>query len=332
MSSRFSLAFPEGAEGEVLILGADGQADLSVFDPDRTRIVQRLAPDHAALTARGWQVSAHSDGTAARTVIVIAPRARAETRARLADAAAHLAPGGVIWVDGQKEDGIESLLRELRGLTAVDAPISKAHGKIFRLPDAAGDIPADWTDQDVEIAPGFVTRAGVFSADGIDPGSALLAAALPDRLPARIVDLGAGWGWLSAQILARPGVETLHLVEADAIALNCARANVADPRAQFHWADATRFSLPEPVNAVVMNPPFHAGRRKGDARIGIDFIAAAARLLTGSGRLWMVANRHLPYETALAQHFSRVEDIGGDSRFKLFSATGAGRVRRKAAR
>ena len=324
MSSRLSLAFPDGAPGEVLLIGADAQADLTPFDRARTLVVQQMAPDHAALAAQGWRVGLRPEGRA-ETVVVFLPRARDLARARLAEAVAHLAPGGSLWVDGQKTDGIDAALRELRGLATVDGVESKAHGKIFRITGAMA-LPAAWAAHDLTPAPGFVTRAGVFSADGIDPGSALLAAHLPDRLPTRMADLGAGWGWLSAQILARQGVEVLHLVEADAVALDCARRNIADPRAHFHWADATRFALPEPVNGVVMNPPFHAGTRAPDARIGAGFIAAAARLLTGAGQLWMVANRHLPYEAALAQHFAQVAETGGDSRFKIIHATGAGRA------
>jgi 16S rRNA (guanine1207-N2)-methyltransferase len=45
----------------------------------------------------------------------------------------------------------------------------------------------------------MVTRPGVFSADGPDPASQALAAHLPEKLPTRMVDLGAGWGWLSAR-------------------------------------------------------------------------------------------------------------------------------------
>lgn len=331
MSSRLSLAFPEGAPGEVLLIGADAQADLTPFDRARTLIVQPMAPDHAALAAQGWRVGLRPEGPA-ETVVVFLPRARDQARARLAEAVAHLAPGSSLWVDGQKTDGIDAMLREMRGLACVDNVESKAHGKIFRV-TGAGALPAAWAAHDLTPAPGFVTRAGVFSADGIDPGSALLAAHLPERLPSRMVDLGAGWGWLSAQILARPGVEVLHLVEADATALDCARRNVTDLRARFHWADAMQFSLPEPVNGVVMNPPFHAGARAPDARIGAGFIAAAARLLTGAGQLWMVANRHLPYEATLETNFAQVAEIGGDSRFKIIHATGAGRaLKRKAPR
>ena len=48
-------------------------------------------------------------------------------------------------------------------------------------------------------------------------------------------------------------------------------------------------------------------------------------MLTGAGRLWMVANRHLPYEQVLRECFADMSEIGGDSRFKILTATGAHR-------
>lgn len=324
-AARFNLAFPEGHPGgTVLVVGAHGADDLSPLDPARTRIEQGYFPDHHALTARGFDVApvvtGHFD-----TAIVVLPRAKALGRARIAGAAARLAPGAALWVDGQKTEGVDSILKELRALAPVDEVHSKSHGKIFRVTVPDGDwLPADWHSRVTQIAPGFVTQPGVFSADGVDPASAMLAAALPDRMPTRVVDLGAGWGWLAAQALARPGIETIHLVEAEHDALEAARRNITDPRAQFHWADARAFTLREPVNGVIMNPPFHEGRA-ADPRIGADFIGSAARLLTGAGRLWLVANRHLPYESVLAQHFAQVREVRGDTRFKVIEASGAGR-------
>ncbi len=308
----------------MLLLGADGASDLAPFDPARLQIVQGFYPDHQALKARGFQVLTAAEGQF-DTALVFLPRARAEARARIADAAARLPVGAALWVDGQKTDGIDAMLKELRAMAPVDAVQSRAHGKIFRMTlPAPGWLPADWAARDHAPAPGMVTRPGVFSADAPDPASVALAAHLPDKLPTRIVDLGAGWGWLSAQILRHPGVEALHLVEADATALDCARRNIADPRARFHWADALDFRLAEPVNGVVMNPPFHEGRA-ADPRLGAGFIRAAAGLLTGAGRLWMVANRHLPYEQVLRECFADLAEIGGDSRFKIITATGARR-------
>ena len=135
----------------------------------------------------------------------------------------------------------------------------------------------------------------------------------------QVVDLGAGWGFLSAHVLAHEDVTAVHLVEAGNMALECARHNVTDPRAQFYWADATDWTTTERIDTVVMNPPFHTGRAAEPA-IGQAFVAAAARLLSGNGALWMVANRHLPYEVELKNRFADVEEIGGDARFKLFHA------------
>lgn len=319
------LAFPDGHPGgDVLVFGAGGSDDLSPLDPARTRIVQGNFPDHRMLASRGFSVEPQVDGRF-ETAIVILPRAKSEARARIAAAVERLLSGGVLWIDGRKTDGVDSILKELRSLCGVDEVHSKAHGKIFRVMLTENDrLPEDWAARPVEIAPGFVTRPGVFSADGIDPGSALLARHLPERLPTRLVDLGAGWGWLAAQALAHTGVEVVHLVEADHAALQSARDNIPDPRAQFHWADARDFHLPDPVNGVIMNPPFHNGR-DADPKLGAAFIATAAGLLTGAGKLWLVANRHLPYETVLREHFAQVTEIGGDNRFKLFEASGAGR-------
>ena len=194
--------------------------------------------------------------------------------------------------------------------------ISKAHGKLVSF--RAAQVPAAWVAADTPVE-GFITRPGVFSADGPDRGSQLLAAALPADLPARVADLGAGWGYLSRAILQRPGVKRLDVVEAEKAALDCARVNLASPRAEYHWADATTFKSERPWNAVVMNPPFHT-ERVPDPALGVAFIRAAHRGLLPDGVLYMVANRHLPYEPVLKALFRQVEDIGGDGAFRVSRA------------
>jgi 16S rRNA (guanine1207-N2)-methyltransferase len=115
-------------------------------------------------------------------------------------------------------------------------------------------------------------------------------------------------------------VAALDLIEAEALSLDCAQLNVTDPRARFHWADALRFTPEKAYDGIVMNPPFHTGRA-ADAGLGRAFIQAACRLLAPHGKLWMVANRHLPYESAMSESFRNVDIIGGNNAFKLFHAT-----------
>jgi 16S rRNA (guanine1207-N2)-methyltransferase len=210
----------------------------------------------------------------------------------------------------------------LRARVAILGNITKAHGRLFWFDPRGVDFSDLRAARQQIIAPDgrvFYTSAGAFSADGVDPASQLLATALPDDLPSHMADLGAGWGFLSAAVLARNGVETLQMVEADAAALAMARQNVPDPRAVAQWADATTFVPPSVVNGVVMNPPFHTGRIAQPA-LGLAFIAAAARILSTRGHLWMVANRHLPYDVPLAETFAEVTLLTQTPSFKVWHA------------
>ncbi len=315
MSLRVSLALEAGGlllpqEGRIDVLRPTRAVDLGVLDPARLCVVQPNKPDHDHFAAQGLTCVAVPQPGAVATLLFL-PRSKALARHLIAGAQ------GLVVVDGAKTDGVDSLLKDIRKRASVQGPISKAHGKVFWFQTKAG-LFDDWLARPAQVA-GFVTVPGVFSADGVDPASAALAQALPPHLGRRVADLGAGWGYLSARILQDTKVQSLDLVEADHDALDCARQTITDPRARFHWADATTWRPETGLDAVVMNPPFHTGRAAEPA-LGQAFIATAVRGLVPSGALWMVANRHLPYETTLRAHFGQVDEIGGDARFKLLRA------------
>lgn len=319
-SARLELALESGAFalpplGGVLVLRPREGDDLSALPRDRVVVRTGFRPDHDAFAAAGWQVA--GDGPFAAAVVCL-PRARAAALALIAEALAAVPAGAPVLLDGQKTDGIEPAIKACRvaGL-AMGEVLSKAHGKAVVLTAAAP--PAGWAAFRTEVEGGFVTGPFCFSADGPDRGSALLAAALPAKLPARMGDFGAGWGYLARAVLERPGVAELDLIEAEAKALDCARANIADTRARFQWADVTAFKPARLYDAIVMNPPFHVAR-SADPDLGLAFIRAAHRWLTPSGTLWLVANRHLPYDRTLATLFREVQDIGGDAVFRLTRA------------
>ncbi len=316
MSSRLDLALNSGLSlsQPLTVLAPTPDHDLSDL-PREAQVVQPFKPFHDHFATQGFVATPNSDAPC-QDAVVFLPRAKALARALIHQACSRAS--GVIVVDGAKTDGVDSLLKDIRKRVAIEGPISKAHGKIFWFQSDA-DAFADWAAPENQMVDSFHTAPGVFSADGIDPASALLLKSLPTKRGTRIADLGAGWGYLSAMLIGDT-LRSLHLVEADHTALTCARANVTDTRAQFHWADATKWSAPEPLDMVIMNPPFHTSR-SADPTLGQGFITSAARNLTRNGQLWMVANRHLPYEATLAEAFARVDEVAGDNRFKVFHAS-----------
>lgn len=318
-AERLAYALAEGLvlpDGPVAVLRPRATEQFDPVDRARLQMVQGFRPDYDALQAAGHIVDVAAKPAPA--VLVCLPRAKDHAYMLIAQAAA-LADQTVL-VDGQKTDGVDSILKALRGRVAVNS-VSKAHGRIIWFDPRGADF-SDWaaTPQTVQTAFGPMTTApGLFSADAVDPASQLLADVLPPDLPARMADFGAGWGYLSAAVLSRKGPEVLHLIEAEHHALDTARQNIRDPRAEFHWGDATNFTLPAALGGIVMNPPFHVGR---DARpeLGLAFIANAAGALGTRGQLWVVANRHLPYAQALEERFVHVSVLAEDTRFRVWHA------------
>ena len=317
--SGAGLALPEG---RIAVFHPGAGADLSDLPRDRVKVITGFRPDYEHFEAAGFDCATAPEGEYSAALVCLS-RARKRSQADIAMAAG-VAP--LVIVDGAKTDGVDAILRACRDRMPVEGPINKAHGKLFWF--AGGDAFADWAEGVAhEIVPGFVTRPGVFSADGIDPASEALAAVLPVKLGREVADLGAGWGYLAARVLERAGVERVHLVESEHTALDCARRNVTDTRAEFHWADARHWTPESGLDAVIMNPPFHT-TRDADPSLGRDFIRAAARVLKPGGSLWMVANRHLPYESTLAECFGDITALPGDNRFKLVHARRPSRHRR----
>jgi 16S rRNA (guanine1207-N2)-methyltransferase len=317
--------FPLPDTGSIAVWRPRAGDDLGALPLERVDVITGFRPDHDHFAARGLVRGLAGPHAAA---LVCLPRARDHARALVAEAVARAAPGAAVAIDGQKTDGIDTLLRDLRARGPLSDPLAKAHGRIAVLRAGAVDL-GDWAARDRVVEGGLLTRPGVFSADGADRGSALLAAALPAAPGRRIVDLGAGWGYLSRAILSRDGVERLDLVEAEAEALDCARRALADPRARFHWADARLFRPESPADAVVCNPPFHVGR-EADPALGLAFVEAAGRMLAPHGVLWLVANRHLPYDAALIPAFATVEEVAGDAGYRVIRAARPRRPRPRA--
>ncbi|MFC7302391.1 class I SAM-dependent methyltransferase [Cognatiluteimonas weifangensis] len=295
-----------------------------------------LKPDADALQRAGLPLAAGDDGRRHPLVLLLPPRQREQARALFARALEELAPGGTLVACMPNREGAASGQADLARLAGPLQVLSKHHCRVFWTQPLAGaadpTLAAQWRALDAPrpIAdarvPGgrFRSRPGVFAWDRVDPASALLAEHLPADLAGHVADLGAGWGYLAGQVLARcPRVSALDLYEADARALSLARDNLvawgAGVPLAFHWHDVAA-GLPRCYDAIVSNPPFHAGGRESRPDLGRAFIAAAAAALQPGGRLWLVANRQLPYEAALAAGFAEVRTVVQRDGFKVIEA------------
>jgi len=249
---------------------------------------------------------------------------KVENRALIARGLDLLDDDGILVCCGAKDSGAASLEKDVAQRFGLAGSLSKHQCRVFWLPKAqAADWAAAGAPRPVP-GTGLVARAGCFSPDHADAGSELLASLLPDSMAGRVADLGAGWGYLADQVLGRlPAVEKVDLYEAEALALDDARTNLAryGGRAAFHWCDVTQ-GLGEvaPYDWVIANPPFHDGA-KADPGIGQAFIRAAWKAIRRRGKFWLVANRHLPYEAELRRRFRDVETVAEAKGFKVFQAS-----------
>ena len=254
---------------------------------------------------------------------VLAPPGTVERRYVLAQVLRALGPGGRMVALAPKDRGGTRLAKELTtfGCAAADQP--RRHHRICttqRPPALAGLAEAidEGSPRHVDNL-ALCTQPGIFSWDRLDPGTALLLAKLPP-LKGRGADLGCGLGILSRAVLGSEAVTAMTLVEIDRRAVEMARRNVADPRATIHWADVRAPGIvPNPLDFVVTNPPFHAGGAE-DPSLGRAFIARASEVLRPGGTLWLVANAHLPYEAVLRETFRSVAVSAQAGGYRVYEA------------
>ena len=329
------LAFDGGAvpmpeTGTILVLNAEPGPWLAQLPKERVVCRTTFKPAHEALRAAGYavlDVDSVELPDAALT-IVVPPRQRDQARALYARAVLAAPEGTYVVASLPNTLGGKTGEKLLADIAGEADSLSKHKCRSFWARKVAAkvdtDLASDWIEEDAvrEIEPGLFSRPGLFSWDRVDPGSELLADSVPENSKGLGADLGGGYGFLARELLAHcPNIERIDLYEAEYRAIACIGQTLAPFEGRFtaHWADVLS-ELPEKVyDFVVMNPPFHTGRADNSA-LGRGFIRAAARTLKPGGTLWLVANRHLPYEAELTACFKSHEMLEDEAGYKIIRA------------
>lgn len=257
------------------------------------------------------------------SIFLLAPPGTIERNYVLAQALNALAPEGELVAMAPKDKGGSRILKELEALGCLVTEDSKRHHRICRCkrPTQILNYEKVINEGSLRFDPelSLWTQPGVFSWNRLDPGTQLLLENLP-LLGGKGLDLGAGLGILSKEILLKnKTVEHMTLIELDRRAHEASKKNLTD-RFTAHWADAKSFDFENtPFDFVVMNPPFHDGGVE-DQALGKKFIERAAALLKPGKKAYIVANKHLPYETAISEYFSESKVLASTNAFKVVEA------------
>ncbi|MGE4294455.1 MAG: class I SAM-dependent methyltransferase [Campylobacterales bacterium] len=285
-------------------------------------MIQGFFPDFTACQKAGFETLVQMDDRPLRGAVLFGSKHKEENLFYLAALADRLEPGGTLIAVAPKDLGGKTLAKNAAALLGGGTGENKHHCTVF-MGTKQSPIDPVWLSlgEPKQIEGGYFTVPGIFCHDHIDTGSKLLFGALETQLIGpKVADLGAGWGYLSGELLkSRPQIESLTLFEADFAAVRMARLNITDPRAAFEWCDVTAGVGQNRFDTVVMNPPFHA-KAAASMELGQSFIRAAFSALKNGGTLYLVANRHLPYEATLETLFAQVTVLRDERGFKVISA------------
>lgn len=296
--------------------------------------LQSYKPLADELIRSGNPVSGEIKG-ACQMAIVFATKHKEEVLYHIALAIETLTEGGTLIVTAANTLGASSLEDRVSAVLGGIVSYSKHKCRVFtaikRKDQINNQLLREWTragELRKVAATGLQGCPGLFSWKAIDVGSQLLARHLPSDLSGRGADLGAGYGYLSISALQRnPGIRELHLVEAESKGIQAARHNLCghadEVNLHFHWLDVSAGTGLDGLNFVIMNPPFHTGRSTTPA-LGRTFISEAFKIMRPGGRLFMVANRHLRYETEFQKMPGVVESVTQEHGFKVIAARKTG--------
>lgn len=245
-----------------------------------------------------------------------------------------LKPGGQLFMDGDKGEGIKTYFSKAKKLFGEgdsnkatkdtwQVSLKKSHtSNPERLDDK--DYPqlrVTASDKQFE----YYSKPGVFGWDKIDKGSAYLVEHLDHFLmtlpepPKNALDLGCGYGYLSLNLTHLEIPVTATDNNAAAI-LACQRNFDRYPIHGKVIPASCAAGIVEKFDLIICNPPFHTGFAV-DGDLTDRFLKATHDRLNERGVACFVTNLHIPLERKALKYFHQAECIAANGNFKLIRLT-----------
>ncbi len=240
-----------------------------------------------------------------------------------------LRPGGVLYVGGCNDRGIEHAATILRALYGTADAVAYRKGcrvlaaRRGAQPPALSPGPPEIVELEVRgVRLRLLKQAGIFAGGELDEGTRLLIDALDVCAHDRILDLGCGSGVVGI-VAARLAEGTqVWLTDADAAAIALTRKNLelnGVTNATVLLGDGYAALNELRFDLIASNPPVHVGRVPTQA-IARSFLAGAPHYLAPRGRLFVVGPAFLPYDAWLAEDFARVQVVTDSPRYRVLRA------------
>jgi 16S rRNA (guanine1207-N2)-methyltransferase len=254
------------------------------------------------------------------------------------DARTILKPGGRCYIAGAANEGIKSAAGTLEQLFGNVRLVAKDSGhRLFvasrraelaavpaeletpyRNPDFFFELDATLRERHFRLS----SRPGVFSWDHVDEATTILASVMTVNPGESVLDIGCGTGALGVLAATLSSTGRVTMLDADVEAVRSATRSAASAgltNARAMTSDVAAAVLGERFDVVVTNPPFHVGKMT-ELSVPIQFIHDAWTALAPGGRLYLVANRTLPYENTIKHRFGNITMLHDGQRFKVLSA------------
>ncbi|WP_430460066.1 methyltransferase [Thalassolituus sp. LLYu03] len=168
----------------------------------------------------------------------------------------------------------------------------------------------------------YLTLPGVFNHGSLDTGTSILLEHVPAPRHGRLLDLGCGSGVIGLSMKKEAPSLKVTLADIDAFALRSVQLNSTRLGLEAEIVSSDGLAgVTGRFDYIMTNPPFHQGKETNYS-FARNLFAAARQHLTSDGQIWLIANRHLPYEDWAREYFADAQVMVQEQGFKLLCIQG----------